>query len=378
MKARKIALIENFGSDFYFGRLRYAHFLVSKGLDVTAIVPDDGYVDKIKSAGINVLPVVQNVRGRSLSNILKYTIELYRCLKSQDFEIVHFHRMQPNLVGTFLSRIIGKKKIINHVTGLGYAFTHTSFKYKILQRIIRSIYRLNSSTFNAKIIFQNSQDRIDLGIYKRSKIIPGSAVNEDQFNEKVHNIIDILALKNSLGLNDNPTILFVSRLLKQKGLGELVSGFSKLCKEAKTDYNLVIAGWIDENNPDSFSIEEVNKFRKIENVFFLGKRTDVNQLIFMSDICVLPSYYREGTPRFLLEALSTGKPIITTNMPGCNHLIKGNRNGIIVKPKNSSELFLAMQDILRKDYKSMGMESKKIYDENFSEKIIYNAIYNMY
>jgi glycosyltransferase involved in cell wall biosynthesis len=76
--------------------------------------------------------------------------------------------------------------------------------------------------------------------------------------------------------------------------------------------------------------------------------------------------------------LSTGKPIITTNMPGCNHLIKGNRNGIIVKPKNSSELFLAMQDILRKDYKSMGMESKKIYDENFSEKIIYNAIYNMY
>jgi glycosyltransferase involved in cell wall biosynthesis len=374
-----IVLIENFGSDFYNARLRYAKFLINMGHSVTAIIPDDGYIDKVKDAGVCVLPINIDIRKRSVLNIIKYFNQIRIYTKSREFDIIHFYRMQPNIIGTIASGISGNKQIVNHITGLGVAFSSNEFKYLILRKFIVFFYRINHFLFNTKIIVQNIEDKIDLNINTNNIIvIKGSAVDESKFNQAT---LAITSSKEKLNLNylavDSKKLLFVSRLLKQKGLSELI----KAIKEINVDkiiVELFVVGWIDKNNPDSFTENEILEFINVKGVHILGKRDDVNDLIAIADICILPTYYREGTPRFLLESMAMGKPIITTDTPGCNHLIQNNLNGILVKPKSVDEIKLAIYKLLSIDLTILGSKSKDIYLENFSEEIVYNSIYQFY
>ena len=115
------------------------------------------------------------------------------------------------------------------------------------------------------------------------------------------------------------------------------------------------------------------------NILFLGKRSDVDELIALSDISILPTYYREGTPRFLLESMSMGKPIITTNMPGCDHLVSSeDPNGLLIEPKNSDSIVKALGEIIEMDLKKMGKNSAMFYRQKFSENIVYSSILELY
>ena len=129
----KIALIENFGSDFYGARVRYALFLQKLGHEVIAIVPNDGYTEKIRNAGINTIAIDIDIRERSLSAMLKFGQKLGKIFRKEKFDVIHLYRMQPNIIGTSFAFFNSpKSKIINHITGLGVAFTKTSYKYKTL------------------------------------------------------------------------------------------------------------------------------------------------------------------------------------------------------------------------------------------------------
>lgn len=297
----KIALVENFGSDFYGARLRYALFLQKLGHEVIAIVPNDGYTEKIRNAGINTIAIDIDIRERSLSAMLKFGQKLGKIFKKEKFDVIHLYRMQPNIIGTSFAFFNSpKSKIINHITGLGVAFTKTSYKYKLVQKIVKFAYKFNSRVFNAQLIFQNIEDKLELGNDEKFLVIKGSAVDEDRF--KPSDIINTQT-KNELmekyHFSGTFTLIFVSRLLKQKGLDDLVNAVNDINKEADKKINLMIVGWIDPSNPDSFSEEEITAYSKLPNVAYLGKRNDIDQLIAMADAAVLPTFYREGTPRFL-------------------------------------------------------------------------------
>lgn len=378
----KVALIENFGLDFYGARLRYALFLKEKGHEVVAIIPDDGYADKIRSYGILVITIDIKIHTRNLKTVRSYYKELKSIFKKEKFDVIHLYRMQPNLIGTSASYFHSKdSKIINHITGLGVAFTQTSFKYKIMQFVITTAYKLNYKLFNATLVFQNEEDKVELGNKDKYLVVKGSAVNEDRFKL---NVVPGEAIKKELNkkhvLQNDTTLLFVSRLLKQKGLAYLVEAVQLYNESASVEkkFNLIVAGWIDPNNPESFTNKEIETFSKVEGVIFLGKRSDVDQLLSISDIAVLPTFYREGTPRFLLEAMAMGKPIITTDMPGCNHLIKDDENGVLIEPKSTEHLVEAFGILSDKNLKEMGAKSKLIYDNEFSEAIVFNQLLDVY
>ena len=376
----KIALVENFGSDFYGARLRYALFLQKLGHDVVAIVPNDGYTEKIRNAGINTIAIDIDIRERSLSAMLKFGQKLGKIFRKEKFDVIHLYRMQPNIIGTSFAFFNSpKSKIINHITGLGVAFTKTSYKYKLVQKIIKFAYKFNSRVFNAQLIFQNIEDKLELGNDEKFLVIKGSAVDEDRFKP-----IDIIntQTKNELmekyHFSGTFTLIFVSRLLKQKGLDDLVNAVNDINKEADKKINLMIVGWIDPSNPDSFSEEEITAFTKLPNVAYLGKRNDIDQLIAMADAAVLPTFYREGTPRFLLEAMAMAKPILTTDMPGCNHLVKNKQNGVLVEPRNKEAIVEGLRFLLKADAKQLGVNSEKIYKTEFSEHVVYNNLLSSY
>lgn len=376
----KIALIENFGSDFYGARVRYALFLQKLGHDVVAIVPNDGYTEKIRNAGINTIAIDIDIRERSLSAMLKFGQKLGKIFRKEKFDVIHLYRMQPNIIGTSFAFFNSpKSKIINHITGLGVAFTKTSYKYKLVQKIIKFAYKFNSRVFNAQLIFQNIEDKLELGNDEKFLVIKGSAVDEDRFKP-----IDIIntQTKNELmekyHFSGTFTLIFVSRLLKQKGLDDLVNAVNDINKEADKKINLMIVGWIDPSNPDSFSEEEITAYSKLPNIAYLGKRNDIDQLIAMADAAVLPTFYREGTPRFLLEAMAMAKPILTTDMPGCNHLVKNKQNGVLVEPRNKEAIVEGLRFLLKADTKQLGVNSEKIYKTEFSEHVVYNNLLNSY
>ena len=376
----KIALVENFGSDFYGARVRYALFLQKLGHEVIAIVPNDGYTEKIRNAGINTIAIDIDIRERSLSAMLKFGQKLGKIFRKEKFDVIHLYRMQPNIIGTSFAFFNSpKSKIINHITGLGVAFTKTSYKYKLVQKIIKFAYKFNSRVFNAQLIFQNIEDKLELGNDEKFLVIKGSAVDEDRFKP-----IDIIntQTKNELmekyHFSGTFTLIFVSRLLKQKGLDDLVNAVNDINKEADKKINLMIVGWIDPSNPDSFSEEEITAYSKLPNVAYLGKRNDIDQLIAMADAAVLPTFYREGTPRFLLEAMAMAKPILTTDMPGCNHLVKNKQNGVLVEPRNKEAIVEGLRFLLKADTKHLGVNSEKIYKTEFSEHVVYNNLLSSY
>ena len=376
----KIALIENFGSDFYGARLRYALFLQNLGHEVIAIVPNDGYADKIKEAGITTIALDIDIRQRSLGAMLSFGFQLGKIFKREKFDVIHLYRMQPNIIGTPFAYWYGKQcKIVNHITGLGVAFTKDSLKFNCIKTIIKTFYNINNSVFGAQLIFQNEEDKKELGNHSSFQVIKGSAVNEDRFNRTIQPSVKLLdQLKEDFKLTEGKTLIFVSRLLKQKGLSYLIEAINKINQSENQKINLLIAGWIDPNNPDSFTEEEIKHYGAQEGVIFLGKRSDINDIIALADIAVLPTYYREGTPRFLLEAMAMAKPILTTDMPGCNHLVKDNKNGILVKPQSTEEIVKGLEYLLHSDLQKMGMESNKLYHQEFSEDVVYNQILKLY
>lgn len=377
---KRIALVENFGSDFYGSRLRFALFLKKNNYDVTAIVPCDGFVDKIRDEGISVIPFQSNIRGLSISNKVKFAMDLKKIFSENNFDLIHFYRLQPNLIGTFIAGIFTKAKIVNHVTGLGIAFSDKSFKNIFFQTLTKFLYKFNYLLFNPYTIYQNKHDSIDLGIINRSVCIAGSSVDEDRFNLK-HALLNkkkISSLSNEFSLDKSAkTFLFVSRLIKEKGIFELVESVININQKVKV--NLIIAGWSDSENPSAINTSYFTMLSEKYNfIKFLGKRSDVNDLIALSDVSILPTYLREGTPRFLLESMAMGKPIITSNMPGCDHLIFNSKNGILIEQISVGEIEDSICEILGRDIDSMGNESYEFYKKKFSEKVVYSSIEKLY
>lgn len=375
----KIALIENSGIDFYNSRLRYALHLQNLDFEVYAIVPDDGFLEKIKSHGISVIGVSNNIRGFGIKNKLVYARDLIKIFRTHRFDIVHTYRLQPNIIGTFIAGVQTKSKIVNHITGLGAAFNHSSIKYKLMQLVTIILYRFNSLLFRPVSVFQNNYDIKDLGLKKKSFCVKGSAVNEDRFSYDSISISKIEVLEKQFAILQGDTInfLFVSRLLKEKGIVELIEAFKLASKKNKIQ--LLIVGWFDENNQSSLNQKSLyNLINGCDNIKFLGKQSDIPEIISLIDVSILPSYYREGTPRFLLESMAMKKPIITTEMPGCDHLINKNENGILIKPRSVDEIEKSINLICEKELKKMGEASYKIYSRGFSEKVVYNSLIDIY
>ena len=289
MKKIKIALVENLGSDFYNARLRYALHLQNSGYIVTAIIPDDGFLEKIKSQGINIIAVSNNIRGTGILNKLTYANDLMKIFRSNQFDIIHTYRLQPNIIGTFIAGILTKSKIVNHITGLGSAFNHSSIKYKLMQFVTKLLYRFNYLLFRHVSVFQNHHDIIDLGLIKKSFCVKGSAVNEDRFSSDSISIskIDILQKQYNLLQEDTINFLFVSRLLKEKGIVELIEGFKLESENNKIQ--LLIVGWFDENNESSLNQNSLNDLiQGYDNIKFLGKQNDIPEIISLIDISILP------------------------------------------------------------------------------------------
>ncbi len=374
---RKILLIENSSLDFYKARIPLALYLKSKGWDVYALVPLSNEVSRIKSLGINVITFDFERKNKGLKQLIKLYSTYYFTFKKYDFNVIHSFRFYPNLLNTLVN-VFNKRKVITHITGLGIAFSNNSLYFRIVKQFSLILYQLIIFRSN-KIIVQNDNDKKDLlflGFGKNKiQVIYGSGVNTDIYNPQLYNK---QLLRSKLNIyQKNKVFICVTRLIWEKGIKELIDSFIAFNK-MNPNTILLLVGWIDEDNPRHVPLDFINNFNNHFNIKFLGKQDNIKELLALSDVFVYPSYYREGIPRSILEALSMGLPIITTNMPGCKLTVDQGENGIIVEPRSSSELYESFLNINNFEFEEMSKRSRNKALNNFSEKIIFKKIERIY
>jgi glycosyltransferase involved in cell wall biosynthesis len=366
----KILIIENTGEDFYKSRLRLAIFFKEKGHDVYAGVPDDGYTTKIQDRGIEVICLGEIIRGRGLKNVLGLAFKLLKVFQRNEFDVIHCYRMQPNIVGCSIASVTTNAKLFGTITGLGYVFTVQSIKNTLQSKIVLLFYFLLDRFTPTILITQNQEDAKTLKL-KNNCVIKGSSADESIFKP--------IKNKRTKRVNNSFSILFASRLLNSKGIKTLIKSIEIINYDnSGIKFNLIVAGEIDKDNPDSISLGELEELKKIKNTYFIGKSKNIYKQIVESDLCVLPTTYKEGTPRFLLEAMACSKPIITTNAPGCDHLVLNGKNGYICKKNDPKHLAQQIKKALNLDLYSAGEISRQHYLRNFSENVIFNSILKLY
>jgi glycosyltransferase involved in cell wall biosynthesis len=378
IKKNKVLLVENFASDFYGARLPLAKSLVSEGWDVYAMIPSGSeYVSMIQQEGIQVIQYDLDRKNKGFSQIYQLFKIYRRIIKEHNFKIVHSFRFQPNLLNA-LSGIGEKHSKVLHVTGLGIAFSNSSIKYTILKYISQFIFLIKLYLADILIV-QNPNDVDDIwasNLFKRKiRLIYGSGINLDKYSSNESKRKNI---RSDLGIQEEQKLFIcVTRLIWEKGIKELVDAFTLVHAKNKNLF-LYIVGWPDYDNPRHVTDQFINSVATESGINFLGKRTDIPQLLAASDVFIFPSYYREGIPRSLLEALATGLPIITTDMPGCKMTVKNEVNGLVIQPRSVDEIVNAIYKILCLNILGMGKKSRELAVEEFQDKIIFQKITDIY
>ena len=273
-------------------------------------------------------------------------------------DLILTYTIKPTIYGLIAARINFIKKRYAIITGLGYAFTSREhFLKKILGFVVSNLYRLSLNKAST-VFFQNNDD---LDLFKQMNII-SSKINAIRV---MGSGVDINHYKFSKISSDSFNFLLIARLLRDKGVYEYVEA-ARIVKENKPnlDINFMLIGPYD-SNPSAIKPKIIEDWVSKKYITYLGEVNDVRPYIEECSVFVLPSY-REGLPRSTLEAMSIGRAIITTDVPGCRDTILKNINGLLVPVKNSKELAISMLSMINNNLiHEMGIESRKIVEERF-------------
>lgn len=265
-------------------------------------------------------------------------------------------RFIPNVLNYLASFKNGQVKRVAVITGLGYAFisTNNSISGIIQRTLIKFFYKIASKRI--QIVAQNSNDLNDIGI-SNGKVILGSGVRS----------IESISRNNFHA--DSIKLLYVGRLLRSKGILDAIDIFDQL-KKRISNTSLIIAGSIDEENPDSIDKIKLDQIRKMQGVKYLGFVKDMDSVYVQCNVLLFPSLYREGIPRVIIESLSHGLTIITKDMPGCKETI--HNNGFLISSEKSIDE--VVNYLINLNYNRIinnSLNSKMLFNNFFCDKIIF-------
>ena len=346
-------------------------FFLSHRLPIALAARDAGYevhiasrsgtIDEVEQLNQELLqfhPISFHRSSMGLWQELETLRELRRLYKEIQPDIVHHVTIKPVLYGTLVARWVGGIQIMNAISGLGYFFIAQGWKSSIRKTLLLWVYRAILHSKKVWILFQNPDDQALFAQYKiiypeHAFKIKGSGVDLQQF---ACSSIPKGRIK----------IVLVARMLWDKGVGDFVESATALTQQG-LDADFLLVGSVDPGNPESISVEQLEEWNRLGVVKWLGERADIAQLLAESHIAVLPSY-REGLPKSLIEAAAVGRPIVTTDVPGCREVVKDGENGFLVPAKDAKELAIAIQKIINnpKLLTSMGKKSRLMAEQEFS------------
>ena len=340
----KILILANFDAGLYKFRKELIQELV-KEHQVSICVPKGEYTERLVELGCDFIPCeLLDRRGKNPFKDLKLLLFYKAIIKTVKPEIVLTYTIKPNVYGGIACGLLGIPYIAN-ITGLGTSIENGG----LLSKLTLFLYKLGLN--KAKCVFFQNKSNRELFIRKkiikgRTKLIPGSGVNLIEHCYESYPIND-----------DNINLLFIGRIMKDKGINELLEAYSEIYKE-NTNIALNIIGDYEESYKNI-----IEKYQIDSKLTYLGFKDNIHSYIKNSHCVILPSYH-EGMSNVLLEAASTGRPIIATNISGCKEIFDEGITGFGCEPQNVDSLKEAIEKFLK-----LKLENKELMGRLAREKM---------
>jgi glycosyltransferase involved in cell wall biosynthesis len=323
------------------------------------VAPADEYVHRLSALGCRYVPLPMDNKGTHPGRDGLLFFRYLRLFRQEQPDVFLSYTVKPNVFGSLAANAMGIP-VVNNIAGLGVVFINDDW----LTRLVRWLYRLSLSR-SVKVFFQNDEDRqmfvegglVDISI---TGLLPGSGVDLTKFVP--------VPLPNVSPIR----FLLIARMLWDKGIGEYVEA-ARLLKRRGVEAEFCLLGFLDVQNPAAISRAQMDEWVAEGIVRYLGISDSVSDLIAQADCVVLPSFYREGTPRTLLEAAAMARPIVTTDSVGCREVVDDGVNGFLCRPRDAVDLadkLALMVALTPGERKSLGLRGREKAERQFDEQIV--------
>ena len=357
----KVLLLANNLQGLYSFRKEVVEAIIEASHSVVISVPkaEEDLVKYFEDKGCIVINTTIDRRGVNPIKDLHLILEYRKLLKTHKPNVVLSYTIKPNLYGGMMCRMLGIPQIAN-ITGLGTAVENKG----ILQKLTILLYKIGLKKA-AMTFFQNEENRdfcLSKGMVNESnKLIPGSGVNLQRFK-----FCD-------LPKDDVIKFIFISRLMKQKGIDEYL-GAAKIIKQKYQNTEFHVLG----KNEKDYS-EIIEEYHNNGTVIYHGTTSDVTSFIKQVHCTIHPTFYPEGMSNVLLESCATGRAIITTNRSGCREIVDNGINGYIVNQQDVDDLVSKIEAFINLPFSEklqMGIEARKKVERSFDRKIVITEYLN--
>lgn len=354
----------------YNFRRKLAQALREQGHDVVLVSPAGKYAARLQALGFRWLDFPLSRRGMNPLVEFASLVRLIHLYRSEKPDLVHHFTIKCVLYGTLAARLAGIRVVVNSITGLGYVFLAGGPLKVVLRLFVRTWYR--AVLFGSQVIFENDDDRqtfLRFGFIRPADghLIPGVGVDTQRFVQVPFP-------------SGPPVVLLAGRLLWDKGIGEFVEAARQLHLSG-VQARFALAGRIDPGNPASIPEAQILTWAAEGLVEWWGwTEDDMPATLARASIVCLPSYYREGLPTILLEASACGRPVVTTDWPGCRDAVRNGVSGLLVAERDAASLSDALQKLITNPYlcSEMGTAGRLMVEELFSSERVLAQISAVY
>ena len=367
----KVLMVGNSDWGMYNFRSHLATALLAQGVELVLLCPEGPYSARLRESGHRVLD--WHLRRGSLRPIaeIRALVHLVWLYRKERPDVVHHFTIKPNIYGSIAALVARVPRVLNTWTGLGYTFSDARLA-KVLRVFLLPLMRLIHRSARVWTIFETEHDRqtfLRLGVaeHRRTAVVIDSGVDISRFAPRASRA------------DGPPLVLMAARLLHAKGVAELVKA-AGLLRERGIQVRTLIAGAPDPGNPGSFNDEEVARMHRDGCAEFLGHVEDMPGLLGEADIAVLPTYYDEGVPFFLLEAAASGLPLIAADIEGSRMIVRSGVNGLIVPARDPEALADAIATLVSDPAlrTRMGAASREIAIREFEQSQVAEHYWDVY
>lgn len=381
----RFAIVCNSDGALYVFRGDLIRALVASGNEVVAVCPRGQYQTKIEDLGCEFVPIEVARHAIGITSNLREIVNIAKVLRRSRIDVVHAFAHKAVIYSAIACRAIGIRRVFGTVTGLGWAYSVNSWR-AIVVRIAISLGYIVASRLVETLFFQNEDDLrlfVDWQICPRSRAVRvyGSAIDTDKFVPPAgyRKALVRQELGPMLGgeVDEKIIVVLLARAIPEKGV-DLFYGAARKVTATSGKYLFAHAGLAEGGSNGEFSEGHIRATAESSQVKYLGYLIDPWKLIEAADIVVLPSRYREGVPRSLIEAMALGKAIITSDTPGCRDTVKEGVNGYLVRPLSEEELANTILKVDAVAAQALGAASRALAMEKFSIKDLVRVTFERY
>lgn len=303
------------------------------GYEVVVLTRLDRHRAQLAACGIRAIALRMKRSGTAPLRELDVLRQLWRVYRAERPALVHHVALKPILYGSLVASVLGLRAVVNAPVGMGYVFTAGGARGQLLRALVRTALRRLLNRPGSKVVFENAEDLA-------AAIASGGVRAADGVLIRGAGV-DLQAFAPGEPPPGPVVVVLAARMLFDKGVAEFVEA-ARLLHERGVSVRCVLVGAPDPENPSSVSDGQLARWQAEGHVECWGRREDMSHVLAQSHIACLPSY-REGLPKFLLEAMACGLPVVSTDVPGCRELVEPSRSGLLVPPRDAPALAVALQ-----------------------------------